>query len=137
MSSLATKAIDDFWKKLRQERRKVKHTPGQSLRRHRPNQYLASDWRFGVPARNQTTIAKFREAIKVHRKLIEHELWGGKDYRLHRLRMQEAGRDFDALLLRDEERRKGGRPKGSKDRLGRRVGARMSRMQIGGARKVA
>lgn len=64
------------------------------------------DWRT-LPARSD-------EAIQVRRTVIELDLWSTKDWRLHRTRMQDAARDFDALLLRDAERRTGGRPKGSK-----------------------
>ena len=74
--------------------------------RRKPNRRSDYDWRL--------TGAPTPEALLVRRKVIEHDLWGAPQWRLHRERMQDAARSFDALLLREADRRRGGRPKGTR-----------------------
>ena len=82
------------------------HTLEALLRRRRrrqPNQHSDASWR--------TSGAETPDALAVRRRVIEHDLWGGKDWRRHRARMREAAREFDAALARQAALRVAGRPK--------------------------
>ena len=67
-----------------------------------PPKATTLDWR--------TTSASTPAQLQIRRLVIEQELWGDANWRLHRTRMQESAQDFDALLLREADRRRGGRP---------------------------
>ena len=72
-------------------------------RRRQPNQHSEATWR--------TSGAEAPDALAVRRRVIEQDLWSGKNWRRHRVRMREAAREFDAALARQAARRVAGRPK--------------------------
>lgn len=68
--------------------------------------------------------------VAKHRAMIEAACWAGPNYRLHRERMHAAAQAFDDLLEREAEARRGGRPKGAKDKAGRVIKNRLRPVTI-------